>query len=146
MSNYNYEIEKYLAKYGGEADKNITRTCGNCESYDTRLLMCKYADTWDDISIRKPNELSCYHHRTHKENERLQELIAKHQDEADRLRLEEQRKDGTGNCAGCPFKEIRDMMQKVVNLDVLAGYWDVKNNCSLRESIEKLLAKTKDTE
>jgi hypothetical protein len=43
MSNkdYNYEIEKTLAKYGGEADKGVERTCGNCESYIKEIIALK---------------------------------------------------------------------------------------------------------
>ena len=145
MSNYNYEIEKYFAKYGSEPDKDITRTCGNCELYNKRLLTCEYVDNKYDTSIYEAND-TCYYHRTHEENERLKMLIKQRQDEANRLRLEEQRRNGTGECEGCPFREIRDMLQKVVNLDVLAGYWDVKNNCSLRKSIEKLLKKARGEE
>lgn len=38
------------------------------------------------------------------------------------------------------------LLQKVVNLEVLTGYWDMKNNCSLRESIQKLLKKARGEE
>ena len=145
MSNYNYAIEKHLAERGGEADKDITRTCGNCESYDAEHWQCLCADE-EEGTFHKKKDDGCYYHRTHAENERLKVLVKQRQDEANRLRLAEQRKNGTGDCDGCPFREIRDMLQKVVNLDVLAGYWDVKNNCSLRESIEKLLKKARGEE
>ena len=145
MSNYNYAIEKYLAERDGKADKDITRTCGNCESYDAEHWQCLCADE-EEGTFRKKKDAGCYYHRTHEENERLKMLVKQRQDEINRLRLEEQRRNGTGDCAGCPFREIRDMLQKVVNLDVLAGYWDVKNNCSLRESIEKLLKKARGEE
>lgn len=148
MTDYNYEIERTFAKYGGEADKGVERTCGNCISYDDRLMMCKHADGWSDASIQKPNESNCYRHRTNDEQKRLQtlihSLIEKQEQRERQKRIEDKRRNGTGDCAGCPFREMRDMLKKVVNLDVLAGYWDVKNNCSLRESIEKLLAKTKE--
>ena len=42
--------------------------------------------------------------------------------------------------------EMYDLLQKVVNLEVLTGYWDIKNNCSLRESIQKLLKKARGEE
>ena len=42
--------------------------------------------------------------------------------------------------------EMYDLLQKVVNLEVLTGYWDMKNNCSLRESIQKLLKKARGEE
>lgn len=145
MSNYNYAIEKHLAERGGEADKNITRTCGNCESYDAEHWQCLCVDE-EEGTFRKKKDAGCYYHRTHEENERLKMLVKQRQDETNRLRLEEQRRNGMGECEGCPFREIRDMLQKVVNLDVLAGYWDVKNNCSLRESIEKLLKKARGEE
>jgi hypothetical protein len=40
MSNYNYEIEKYFTKYGGEADKDVERTCGNCVFYKAEHWKC----------------------------------------------------------------------------------------------------------
>ena len=145
MSNYNYAIEKYLAERGGKADKDITRTCGNCESYDAEHWQCLCADE-EEGTFRKKKDAGCYYHRTHEENERLKMLVKQRQDETNRLRLEEQRRNGTGDCAGCPFREMRDMLEKVVSLDVLAGYWDMRNNCSLRESIEKLLKKARGEE
>jgi hypothetical protein len=42
--------------------------------------------------------------------------------------------------------EMYDLLQKVVNLEVLTGYWDMKNNCPLRESIQKLLKKARGEE
>jgi hypothetical protein len=110
MSNYNYAIEKHLAERGGEADKNITRTCGNCELYNERLLTCERVDNGYDTSIYKADDDGCYYHRTNKENERLKVLVKQRQDETNRLRLEEQRKNGTGDCAGCPFREMHEEM------------------------------------
>ena len=142
-NNYNYAIEKHLAERGGEADKNITRICGNCESYDAEHWQCLCADE-EEGTFHKKKDAGCYYHRTHEENERLKMLVKQRQDESNHLRLEEQRRNGTGDCEGCPFREMRDMLQKVIGLDVLAGYWDMRNDCSLRKSIEKLLAKTKE--
>ena len=138
---YSYEVERTLTKYGGEADKDITRTCGNCHFYNTERRRCLCFDESEDET-----SVGCYQHRTHAEQERLAELVKQRQDEINRLRLEEQRRNGTGDCAGCPFREMRDMLEKVVSLDVLAGYWDMRNNCSLRESIEKLLKKARGEE
>lgn len=138
---YSYEVDRTLAKYGGEADKSITRTCGNCHFYNKERRRCLCFDESEDET-----SAGCYQHRTHAEQECLAELVKQHQDEVNRQRLEEQRRNETGECEGCPFREIRDMMQKVVNLDVLAGYWDTRNNCSLRESIEKLLKKARGEE
>ena len=53
-------------------------------------------------------DAGCYYHRTHEENERLKMLIKQRQDETNRLRLEEQRRNGTGDCAGCPFREMHE--------------------------------------
>lgn len=145
-NNYNYEIERTFAKYGGEADKCVERTCGNCYNYDPEIWRCRHYENAEDGAIYDETEEGCWYHMTHAEQGRLAALVKKHQDEVNRQRLEEQRRNGTGECEGCPFREIRDMMQKVVNLDVLAGYWDVKNNCSLRESIEKLLKKARGEE
>ena len=143
-NNYNYAIEKHLAQFGGEADKNITRTCGNCCAYDSVIAICNRDD--EPENTIEATEQGCWYHKTHDEQKRLEELVKQRQDETNRRHLVEQRKTGTGECAGCPFREMRDMLQKVIGLDVLAGYWDTKNNCSLRESIEKLLAKARGEE
>jgi hypothetical protein len=115
MTDYNYAIEKYLAERGGEADKGITRTCGNCESYDAEHWQCLCADE-EEGTFRKKKDAGCYYHRTHEENERLKMLVKQRQDETNRLRLAEQRRNGTGECKGCPFremhKEMYDMLQK----------------------------------
>ena len=115
MSNYNYAIEKHLAERGGEANKNITRTCGNCESYDAEHWQCLCADE-EEGTFHKKKDAGCYYHRTHEENERLKLLVKQRQDEANRLRLAEQRRNGTGECKGCPFREMHeemyDMLQK----------------------------------
>jgi hypothetical protein len=105
MIDYNYEIERTMAKYGGEADKGVERTCGNCELYNERLLTCEHIDNKYDTSIYEANDI-CYYHRTHEENERLKMLIKQRQEESNRLRLEEQRRNGTGECKGCPFREM----------------------------------------
>lgn len=142
---YCYEIERTFAKYGGEADKGVERTCGNCESYIKEHWACGCTDA-EDNGFHKATDEGCYYHRTTTEQNLLKHIIDERCRLAEQKRVEDNRRNGTGDCAGCPFREMRDMLQKVVSLDVLAGYWDVKNNCSLRESIEKLLEKTKDTE
>lgn len=144
-NNYNYEIERTFAKYGGEADKGVERTCGNCESYDARLLMCKHADNWGDISINRPNELSCYRHRTHNENERLKMLIKQRQDEANRLRLEEQRRNGTGECEGCPFSNVNKEMYALL-LDIVTDYQCMPNPAVMADKIEAVLKKVRGEE
>ena len=145
-NNYNYEIEKLLAQYGDKPDCGEERICGNCFLYDADYWRCCHYENAEDGGFYDETESGCWYHRTHDEQKRLAAFVKKHCDEANRLRLEEQRRNGTGECEGCPFREIRDMMQKVVNLDVLAGYWDTRNNCSLRESIEKLLKKARGEE
>ena len=113
MSNYNYAIEKYLAERGGKADKDITRTCGNCESYDAEHWQCLCADE-EEGTFRKKKDAGCYYHRTHEENERLKMLVKQRQDETNRLRLEEQRRNGTGDCAGCPFRKMAAVLEKLL--------------------------------
>jgi hypothetical protein len=113
MSNYNYAIEKHLAVYGGEADKDITRTCGNCESYDAEHWQCLCADE-EEGTFHKKKDDGCYYHRTHAENERLKMLVKQRQDEANRLRLAEQRRNGTGECEGCPFREMHEEMYNML--------------------------------
>ena len=102
---YSYEVERIFTKYGGEADKDITRTCGNCHFYNTERRRCLCFDESEDET-----SAGCYQHRTHAEQERLAELVKQRQDEANRLRLEEQRRNGTGECKGCPFRKMA--MQK----------------------------------
>ena len=115
-NNYNYIIERYLAERGGEADKGITRTCGNCHFYNADLWTCEHVENADDTSFYKADRAGCYYHCTHAENERLKMLVKQRQDEANRLRLAEQRRNGTGECKGCPFREMHeemyDMLQK----------------------------------
>ena len=143
---YDYEIERTLAKYGDKPDKDVERICGNCFLYDADLWKCCHFENAEDGGFYDQTESGCWYHMTHAEQGRLAALVKKQREEANRLRLAEQRKNGTGDCAGCPFREMRDMLEKVVNLDVLAGYWDMRNNCSLRESIEKLLKKARGEE
>ena len=106
--NYNYDIEKYLDQFGGEADKNVERTCGNCCAYDHVIFRCNRDDEGEDII--EENSQGCWYHMTHDEHRRLEELVNQRQDEANRLRLEEQRRNGTGECKGCPFREMHEEM------------------------------------
>lgn len=110
-NDYNYEIEKLLAQYGGEADKGITRICGNCHLYNADLWTCEHAENAEDASIYEENKTGCYYHRTNEENERLKLLVKQRQDESNRLRLEEQRRNGTGVCEGCPYREMYAMLE-----------------------------------
>ena len=144
-NNYNYEIERTFAKYGGEADKGVERTCGNCESYIKEHWACGCADA-EDNDFHKATDAGCYYHRTHTEQNLLKHIIDERCRLAEQKRVEDNRKNGTGDCAGCPFREMDDMLQKIIGLDVLAGYWDMRNNCSLRESIEKRLKKARGEE
>ena len=145
MTDYNYEIERTFAEYGGEADKSVERTCGNCKSYIKEHWACGCADA-EDSDFHKATDAGCYYHRTPTEQKLLKHIIDERCRLAEQKRIEDNRKNGTGECAGCPFREMRDMLQKVIWLDVLAGYWDVKNDCSLRESIKKLLAEARGEE
>lgn len=145
MTDYNYEIERTFAKYGGEADKGVERTCGNCVFYKAEHWKCNNVEA-EDNDLHDDTDEGCYYHRTHTEQKLLEHIINEGCRLAEQKRIEDNRRDGTGECVGCPFREMRDMLQKVIGLDVLAGYWDTKNNCSLRESIEKLLKKARGEE
>ena len=109
-NNYNYEIERTFAKYGGEADKCVERTCGNCYNYDPEIWRCRHYENAEDGAIYDETEEGCWYHMTHAEQGRLAALVKKHQDETNRLRLEEQRRNGTGDCEGCPFREMHEEM------------------------------------
>ena len=143
MSNYNYAIEKYLAERGGKADKDITRTCGNCESYDAEHWQCLCADE-EEGTFRKKKDAGCYYHRTHEENERLKMLVKQRQDETNRLRLEEQRKNGTGDCAGCPFREMQSMLEQLVEaVKTLNAISLIKINDKLIEDAVNIIKKAR---
>ena len=144
MSNYNYAIEKHLAERGGEADKDITRTCGNCESYDAEHWQCLCADE-EEGTFRKKKDAGCYYHRTHEENERLKMLVKQRQDEANRLRLEEQRRNGTGECAGCPFRNVNKEMYALL-LDIVTDYQCMPNPAVMADKIEAVLKKARGEE
>ena len=143
---YNYDIEHKFAQYGGEADNGVERTCGNCFSYNAKLNTCTNIDNIFETSFYSPQQEGCHCHSTYNEQQRLQNIIDECRRLAEQKCVEDNRRNGTGDCAGCPFREMDDMLQKVIGLDVLAGYWDMRNNCSLRESIEKLLKKARGEE
>lgn len=96
---YSYEVERTLPKYGGEADKSITRTCGNCHFYNTER----------------------------------------------RLRLEEQRRNGTGECAGCPFRNVNKEMYALL-LDIVTDYQCMPNPAVMADKIEAVLKKARGEE
>lgn len=143
-NNYNYAIEKHLAERGGEADKNITRICGNCESYDAEHWQCLCADE-EEGTFHKKKDDGCYYHRTHEENERLKVLVKQRQDEANRLRLEEQRRNGTGECAGCPFRNVNKEMYALL-LDIVTDYQCMPNPAVMADKIEAVLKKARGEE
>ena len=134
---YSYEVERTLPKYGGEADKDITRTCGNCHFYNAERRLCLCFDESEDET-----SAGCYQHRTHAEQERLAELVKRHQDEADRLRLEEQRRNGTGECAGCPFRNVNKEMYALL-LDIVTDYQCMPNPAVMADKIEAVLKKAR---
>lgn len=111
-NNYNYAIEKHLAQFGGEADKDVERTCGNCCAYDHVIFGCNRDDEGEDII--EENTQGCWYHRTHEEDERLKLLLKQRQNETNRLHLVEQRKNGTDKCKGCPFREMQSMLEQLV--------------------------------
>lgn len=113
-SNYNYAIERYLAERGGEADKNIVRTCGNCCAYDSVIAICNRDRDDEPEDTIEDTQQGCWYHMTHDEQKRLEELVKQRQDEADRLRLAEQRRNGTGECEGCPFRKMAAVLEKLL--------------------------------
>lgn len=137
---YSYEVERTLPKYGGEADKSITRTCGNCHFYNTERRRCLCFDESEDET-----SAGCYQHRTHAEQERLAELIKQRQDEANRLRLEEQRRNGTGECAGCPFRNVNKEMYALL-LDIVTDYQCMPNPAVMADKIKTVLKKARGEE
>ena len=104
-NNYNYIIERYLAERGGEADKGITRTCGNCHFYNADLWTCEHVENADDTSFYKADRAGCYYHCTHTEQNLLKHIIDERCRLAEQKRVEDNRKNGTGDCAGCPFRK-----------------------------------------
>ena len=135
---YSYEVERTLLKYGGKADKDITtRTCENCHYYNTerRLCLC-FVESVDGT------DAGCYQHRTHAEQECLAELVKQHQDEVNRQRLEEQRKNGTGDCAGCPFRNVNKEMYALL-LDIVTDYQCMPNPAVMADKIETVLKKAR---
>lgn len=143
--NYNYAIEKYLAKYGGEADKGITRTCGNCCAYDSVIAICNRDDEPEDTI--EETEQGCWYHMTHDEHKRLEELVKQRQDEANRLRLEEQRRDGTGECEGCPFREMQSILEQLVEaVKTLNAISLIKINDKLIEDAVNIIKKARGEE
>jgi hypothetical protein len=104
MMDYNYEIERMFAKYGGEADKCVERTCGNCESYIKEHWACGCADA-EDNGFHKATDAGCYYHRTHTEQKLLKNIIDERCRLAEQKRVEDNRMNGTGECAGCPFRK-----------------------------------------
>ena len=104
MTDYHYEIERTFAKYGGEADKGVERTCGNCESYIKEHWMCGCSDA-EDNDFHNATDAGCYYHRTHTEQKLLKNIIDERSRLAEQKRVEDNRRNGTGDCAGCPFRK-----------------------------------------
>ena len=115
MSVYDFEIEGLMAKYGGEADKNITRTCGNCFSYNAKLNTCTHIDNIFETSFYSPKQEGCHCHATHNEQQRLRNIIDERRRLAEQKRVEDNRRNGTGDCAGCPFREMYAILETLQN-------------------------------
>jgi hypothetical protein len=139
-NNYNYAIEKHLAQFGGEADKNITRTCGNCCAYDSVIAICNRDD--EPENTIEATEQGCWYHKTHDEQKRLEELVKQRQDEASRLRLEEQRRNGMGDCEGCPCRNVNKEMYALL-LDIVTDYQCMPNPAVMADKIEAVLKKAR---
>lgn len=141
---YSYEVERTLLKYGGKADKGVERTCGNCIFYKAEHWKCNNVEA-EDNDLHDDTDEGCYYHRTHAEQERLAELIKQRQDEANRLRLEEQRRNGTGECAGCPFRNVNKEMYALL-LDIVTDYQCMPNPAVMADKIEAVLKKARGEE
>lgn len=100
----NYDIEKTLAKYGGEADKGIERTCGNCICYDAEAFRCCNASIDDETEFYKKTNAGCWYHMTEAEKQRLESLVNAYCDRQRKSRIEEERRQGTGQCQDCPYR------------------------------------------
>ena len=111
---YNYEIEKLLTQYGDKPDSGVERLCGNCFLYDADHWKCCHYENAEDGGFYDKTESGCWYHRTHEEQKRLAAYIKKHCDEANRLRLDEQRRNGTGECKGCPFRKMAAVLEKLL--------------------------------
>ena len=110
---YSYEVERTLPKYGGEADKDITRICGNCESYDAEHWQCLCTDE-EEGTFHKKKDAGCYYHRTHTEKKLIKHIIDVRCRLAEQKRVEDNRKNGTGDCAGCPFRKMAAVLEKLL--------------------------------
>ena len=114
----NYEIEGKLKEYGGVADKDIERTCGNCFYYDAENWICNHASNNDSDDWCLKGDAGCWHHMTHDEQKRLKDLIDERCKQDEKRRIAEERENGTGQCAGCPFRKVaidallRDMLDE----------------------------------
>ncbi len=112
----NYEIEDKLKEYGGVADKDIERTCGNCFYYDAENWICNHESNDDSDDWCLKDDAGCWHHMTHDEQKRLKDLIDERCKQDEKRRIAEERENGTGQCAGCPFREMRDMLGKIYDI------------------------------
>lgn len=101
-----YEIEKMLAKYGWEADKGIERTCGNCIYYDAEAFRCYNASIDDETGFYKKTDKGCWWHMTEAEKQRLESLVKAFCDKQRKSRIEEERRQGTGQCEDCPYRRM----------------------------------------
>ena len=100
----NYDIEKTLAKYGGEADKGVERTCGNCICYDAEAFRCCNASIDDGTGFYKKTNAGCWWHMTAAEKQRLLGLVDAFYRQQRMSRIDEERKHGTGQCEDCPYR------------------------------------------
>lgn len=98
-----YDIEETLAKFGGKANNDVKRTCGNCLYY----LPYDYGRCVEyekEEEYHKAQDKGCFYHRTSAEQSMLNGLIKARQDAEESERVAIERRDGTGQCKDCPWR------------------------------------------
>lgn len=128
---YDFKIEGLMAQCGGEVDKDITRTCGNCCFYDNEIFVCNKSS--EDIEGQETIEattLGCWNHMTKAEQERLKAIVEEDNRQAARRRVAENRQNGTGDCAGCPFRKVA--------IDALLGGKELKETLAFIAAAQEM--------
>ena len=142
---YNYDIEHKFAQYGGEADNGVERTCGNCFSYNAKLNTCTNIDNIFETSFYSPQQEGCHCHSTYNEQQRLQNIIDECRRLAEQKCVEDNRRNGTGDCAGCPFRNVNKEMYDLL-LDIVTDYQCMPNPAVMADKIEAVLKKARGEE
>jgi len=127
---YDFKIEGLMAQYGGEVDKNITRTCGNCCFYDNAIFVCDKSEDIEGQGTIEATTPGCWNHMTNAEQERLKAIVEEDNKQAARRRIAENRQNGTGDCAGCPFRKVA--------IDALLGGKELKETLALIAAAQEM--------